>query len=594
MAVRPGSIWATLGIGATRDADEIRRAYSSRLKQTNPEDDPEGFQALRRAYEQAMRLATQPGRSARARSAPEAGDEPAGAPSGSAIIRPVQGGQDAGNEEDRAGTLDLADETAHAALCNRLGQAMADPEVSQADLIEALNRVLTSPALESMAIHQRTETWLASLIANNAPGSDPLLDAAIDHFRWDVSRDVRSRVGAAAVARREDLRFLAALRRPGHPMHAAYITLSRPKAFWRRRLDRLTPGLRSQVATLLGELQGTHPSLIGSLDPASLARWRLRLALPDYGAVSFWSALCLPPALALIIVNANAFDAPFPVAFGIAWAAALAAVVAGQLAWLYGLVQPRERWRQRRAHSASAWTRLGWAPTAILILAAAAAAPPTLAGGALLAVASLAVAAWAFITGAPDTRPGVWFGVPLPWQLRALFGPVYVCVFWVFAARNGADLDAWAQMSPPLIGLMFVWAVGANSLAGQWLRVSVTTRRIALIGMGAAAALSPLLLWWGARGSVEVSGGAATVAALALAHRTPAIQLGPAFARARELSLRFGLFVWSVVAAAAAPNEADALLLMAALWLLTAVALAVLGALRAEGPLFGRLKTHPA
>jgi|GEM_PF-2582109 len=51
-------IWSILGLeGKTEDKDVIQEAYMERLMKVNPEDDPEGFQVLRSAFEQAMKAA---------------------------------------------------------------------------------------------------------------------------------------------------------------------------------------------------------------------------------------------------------------------------------------------------------------------------------------------------------------------------------------------------------------------------------------------------------------------------------------------------------------------------------------------------------
>lgn len=49
--------WLLLGIEQTKDKKAITMAYRNQLKNTNPEDKPEEFKALRSAYEEALRLA---------------------------------------------------------------------------------------------------------------------------------------------------------------------------------------------------------------------------------------------------------------------------------------------------------------------------------------------------------------------------------------------------------------------------------------------------------------------------------------------------------------------------------------------------------
>ena len=51
------NIWRILEIEETKDKDAIQAAYRAKLVKTHPEDDPEGFMELRRAFEEAMKAA---------------------------------------------------------------------------------------------------------------------------------------------------------------------------------------------------------------------------------------------------------------------------------------------------------------------------------------------------------------------------------------------------------------------------------------------------------------------------------------------------------------------------------------------------------
>ncbi|RZN50376.1 J domain-containing protein [Escherichia sp. E10V10] len=52
--------WQILEIESTTQVDIIRQAYLARLPLCHPETDPQGFKALRQAYEEALRLAVNP------------------------------------------------------------------------------------------------------------------------------------------------------------------------------------------------------------------------------------------------------------------------------------------------------------------------------------------------------------------------------------------------------------------------------------------------------------------------------------------------------------------------------------------------------
>lgn len=62
--------WSELSLPGPADLSEVRRAYAERLKTTHPEENPEGFQRLHEAYQQARRQARKGGEAAGRQQAP--------------------------------------------------------------------------------------------------------------------------------------------------------------------------------------------------------------------------------------------------------------------------------------------------------------------------------------------------------------------------------------------------------------------------------------------------------------------------------------------------------------------------------------------
>src|SRR5262249_27059989 len=75
--------------------------------------------------------------------------------------------------------------TGHIAACRHLAALVgASAEPDRQALDQALEAVLSSPALDEIGIRVDTDRWLVQLIAHNQPRSDPLLDKTIAHFGW--------------------------------------------------------------------------------------------------------------------------------------------------------------------------------------------------------------------------------------------------------------------------------------------------------------------------------------------------------------------------------------------------------------------------
>jgi hypothetical protein len=392
-----GSIWDILGVAPGSDRETIRRAYARELRQTNPEDDPDGFQRLRAAYETALRLASA-GPNALQPTVGVASPDPDPSPAPPPSTTESAAASEANAPSSSQAAPPPAPRRDIERLAEQLRQALlpsATPDVGHAKA--ALEVFLSHPDLDNLSARIAAESRLSRLLATNIPRSDPLLNTAINYFGWrrgDVydqrpeilallNRD-RSEILERPFAGRDgDTVTAPVFSRSKHPLYQGWraLTATDPKA-QHRRWAAFRPGLRRQIAILLNHVRQS-PKLRSHLAPDAEAWWRRRLGQPQPEA-----ALAVWPMTTLQVWALLLMSAPEVTTVGFAEAMILGA--AGAIAYTYRFTPWISRLRQKTAND---WT---WpaATVAMLFLPAASMFAPNLGLGSvpIVVLACLALA----------------------------------------------------------------------------------------------------------------------------------------------------------------------------------------------------------
>jgi hypothetical protein len=293
-------IWQELGMAPSGDKAAIRRAYAERLKRVHPEDDPDGFQRLRGAYEAA--LATLEGAWVKL--------EIKGDPKRNAPVEASAAADATASEPPEPSAVEtLADASPQAlphgdwaALDARLPRILTPlGRGDSAAAVAALESTLQEPLLVNIELRRLFEMRLLAALPNHLPLPDDFAAAAVRAFRWDqdlrhLPPEYRFFAGdllraAEGRCRLEELReagrgWLMAYCVDKRPLAAALLTGPyRPRLF---RLAALSDDLLRSMAGLLTEFRAFYPDAMArGLDPRTTGFWLRRIEQEPKGPLAW-------------------------------------------------------------------------------------------------------------------------------------------------------------------------------------------------------------------------------------------------------------------------------------------------------------------
>ncbi len=418
------SVWETLGVPRGSDRDAIRRGYARLLKTVHPEDDPEGFKALREAYDRALQEADWAARYGD-EDDPEGGDDDEDAYDqdwGKDVAQEAF----AGDEAEGRGPIWRTHDTAPAPLAARDGAAddafaaqearesaeldtlmhnlaerlHSEAELDPDGLVRAFEAIVASPVMGNISASAGVEAWLAGAIADTIPRSDPLIVPAIQAFGWNGGdyRLANDWTIGRIMGRIDEWDFAAAATERGSDVWVGWRALTRrPLPGWRMRLLGWSATRRTQVAALLDRAEYDMPGLGHYFTPERVAWFRAFAARAHHT----WSTLLLAPLVlwlvATVVVALTNNDDTIGYAMLLGTPLALAVptlwvrlVKRRQLGWFSGDLDAPPRWFSN-----------GWMPAAAAWPLVAMLLPGNAAGVAIAIALSAVLVLWTTVAQPP-------------------------------------------------------------------------------------------------------------------------------------------------------------------------------------------------
>jgi hypothetical protein len=279
--------WEALGIARTEDIAAVRSAYATKLKALDLDSETQAYMDLREARDEALWQARNFDAGEYDFDPFAAGDEVASPP----IDEPVEESETSFDEEEWEYEPVYHSNEHEQAIYDALivdDQNAALTPAEQTAVAGDIDALLSDPQMDLIDHAGQTENWLAYVLSQSSPRSDPFIYAVADHFGWMRRKDeIALSYQIAFVTQRIALsQFIDQVQMKHHRFHGAWAELTKTGSSRRGIFIQ-----KRDVQGLLAHVRDKFPDAEAMFDPELVRKWDHKISGPGKSTWSWGLAI---------------------------------------------------------------------------------------------------------------------------------------------------------------------------------------------------------------------------------------------------------------------------------------------------------------